>query len=407
MNDNKRVIYIYSAFQFFFSLLIWIPVFYEYQKQIGLNDVEIFRIQSLYYLAFLFLEIPTGYLADRIGYKSCLKWGALTLVAANMLPIFVQNYDGFLWHFFLIALARSFISGASAAYLYDYLAQNNSQQEFKKVEGKARAYGLIGKVACWAVIGALMKWHLTLPYWLTTASAAVSVYFAFVLPDVVKTRDLNSKIVNLNHFGHAFKHLITNKYLIFIVLQGIGIFTLVRIAQVNLYQPILNSKSFDLVAFGWIMALMTLFEALGSAYPEKLQRWMSDLNAVSFTTLVMAASLMMIPFVGQNGVIFALILFSIASGASFPIQKQLMNDAIVGAAQYRATLLSLESLVDRAACAWMASLIGASLSAGKLNDFLVYSGLITIAFILLLHFVLSGVKFRRRRQQLAFEKGVL
>lgn len=401
--SNKGVIYLYTAFQFFFSLLVWIPIFYAYQKQIGLSDVEIFRIQSLYYIAFLVLEIPTGYLADRLGYKTCLKWGAATLVIANLLPIWAQNYDGFLWHFFLIALARSFISGASAAYLYDYLAQTNSQQEFKKIEGKARAWGLIGKVACWSVVGVLMKWHLTLPYWLTSFSALLSVYFAFALPEVVKTQSLTK----FNHFGSAMKHLASNKYLIFIVLQGVGIFTLVRIAQVNLYQPILNSKNFDLVSFGWIMSLMTLFEALGSAYPEKLQRWMKDRTAVSFTTLIMALSLMIIPVVGQSGVVLALILFSIASGLSFPIQKQLMNDAIVGATQYRATLLSLESLVDRAACAWMASLIGSSLTEGKLDNFLIYSGLVTIAFIILLSLILNGVKIRRRHQKLILEKSAL
>lgn len=399
---NKSVIYIYTAFQFFFSLLVWIPVFYAYQKQIGLSDTEIFRIQSLYYIAFLVLEIPTGLLADRLGYLSCLKWGAATLVVANLLPIYAQNYNGFLWHFFLIALARSFISGASAAYLYDYLAQKNCQQEYKKIEGKARAWGLIGKVACWAFVGAMMKWHLTLPYWITSISALISLYFAFALPDVVKTQSLTK----LNHFGSAMKHLFSNKYLIFIVLQGIGIFTLVRIAQVNLYQPILNSKNFDLVAFGWIMSVMTLFEALGSAYPEKLQRWMKDRTAVSFTTFVMALSLIVIPFVGQAGVVIALIVFSVASGLAFPIQKQLMNDAIVGATQYRATLLSLESLVDRAACAWMASLIGASLTEGKLDTFLVNSGFVSIGFVVALSLILNGVKIRRRRR-LVLNNGVL
>ena len=83
------------------------------------------------------------------------------------------------------------------------------------------------------------------------------------------------------------------------------------------------------VAFGWLLSVMTLVEALGSAYPEKLQRWMKDRTAVSFTTFVMALSLIVIPFVGQVGVVFALIIFSVASGLSFPIQKQLMNYAIV------------------------------------------------------------------------------
>src|SRR5690606_6775932 len=65
----------YYAFQFFFNLLLWIPVFYEFQKQLGLDDPQIFRIQSVYYLVFCFLEIPTGAFADRFGYRRSLIWG--------------------------------------------------------------------------------------------------------------------------------------------------------------------------------------------------------------------------------------------------------------------------------------------------------------------------------------------
>ncbi len=394
--NNKRVVFIYSAFQFFFSLLIWIPVFYEYQKQIGLNDSEIFRIQSLYYILFCLLEIPTGYLADRVGYTKCIKWGAATLVLANLLPIFAQNYSGFLWHFFLIALARSFISGASAAYLYDYLGQHNAAADFKKIEGKARAYGLLGKVVCWALVGALMKWHLTLPYWITAVSAAVSLYFAYQLPEILKTQ----KVQKISEAGAAVKHLFQSPYLFFIILQGIGLFTLVRIVQVNLYQPILNSKNFDLIAFGWIMSLMTVFEAIGSAYPDKIQKIMRDRNAVSFTTIIMSLALLLMPFSNQIGVVLCLILFSLAAGFSFPIQKQLINDAM-GTTPFRATILSFESIVDRAVCAWMASLIGASLSGGHLNDFLIHSALVSILFIALLSLVFHTVKSRKQKLKTA------
>jgi MFS family permease len=392
-DKNKRVIFLYSAFQFFFSLLVWIPVFYEYQKQIGLSDTQIFRIQSIYYLAFCFLEIPTGFLADKVGYRKCLKWGAWTLVFANLLPIFSQNYPGFLWHFMLIAVSRSFISGASAAYLYDYLDQHNAAAEYKSVEGKARAYGLIGKVVCWAAVGALMKWHITLPYWATAISAAVAVYYAYALPEVVKTQSLQK----LTDAAGAVKHLFSNAYLFFVVLQGIGIFTLVRICQVNLYQPILKSKNFDLISFGWIMSIMTLFEALGSAYPNVLKRWMKDRVAVSLTTIIMALSLFLIPYGQQVATVLCLVLFSLASGLAFPIQKQLMNDAIKGATQFRATILSLESIVDRAVCAWMATQLGVFIDGGRLNDFLIYSGVITLSFISLLTLAFQFGKSRRQR----------
>ncbi|MEI7528845.1 MAG: MFS transporter, partial [Elusimicrobiota bacterium] len=87
-DDVKKIVRLYYGFQFFFPLLLWLPVFYEYQKRMGLNDHQIFGIQSLYYLAFFLLEIPTGFFADVWGYRQSMRVGAATLVLSNLLPIF-------------------------------------------------------------------------------------------------------------------------------------------------------------------------------------------------------------------------------------------------------------------------------------------------------------------------------
>jgi predicted MFS family arabinose efflux permease len=386
MKESKKILFIYTAFQFFYSLLVWIPIFYEYQKQIGMSDVEIFHIQSIYYLVFCFLEIPTGYLADRVGYKKCLFSGAGTLILANLIPVFFQNYSGLLWHFLLIALSRSFVSGASSAYLYELLQQKKIQHEYAKIEGKARSVSLLGKVFCWAIVGVLMKWHLTLPYLFTSLNALLSLIFVFFLPEISpqKINPQNS----LKQTFLALKNIRQDFYLIFIIFQGIGLFTLTRLCQVNLYQPILDSKSFSLYAFGWVMSLMTLSEAIGSYVPHFFQRFAHNRRIVSLTTTVMGMSLFLIPFCEKSGTFFLLVIFSLASGIAFPIQKQLINDALKESNQFRATLLSVESIIDRAVCAWMASLIGISLKEGKLNDFLIQAGILTCLGIIALSSIL-------------------
>lgn len=407
MRENKKALFSYTAFQFFYTLLIWVPVFYEYQKQSGLSDLEIFRIQTLYYIVFCFLEIPTGYLADRIGYKKCLLLGALTLVFANLFPIYSQSYPGFLWHFLLIALSRSFISGASSAYLYEFLQETNSQHEYAKIEGKARALSLMGKVFCWAIVGLLMKWHFTLPYWMTALNATCSLFFALSLPEIS-----TQKISHKNCFKKTFQALRDihhDYYLIFIIFQGIGIFTLTRLCQVNLYQPILNSKNFTLFSFGWILSLMTLSEALGSYYPHRIQCLFNNRRIVSITTLLMGASLCLIPFYAKTGTVFLLLIFSLASGVSYPIQKQLINDALETKNKFRATLLSLESIIDRGVCAWMASLVGLYLEQKKLNSLLTKAGLFTCFGIMFLSFtflIIRKLYKNKNKFDLDLNKGI-
>ncbi|OVE80666.1 hypothetical protein BVY03_05710, partial [bacterium K02(2017)] len=173
----KKVTYLYIGFQLFFSLFLWLPVFYEFQLQIGLSKTEFFNIQSLYYLSFCFLEVPTGWLADRWGYRKTLIIGAIILSVSNALPVALPIYNGILWHFLLLATARSFISGAASAYLYEYLKQKKATDIYKTIEGKGRAWGLIGKVCCWPFVGILMSIYLALPYVITTLFSLCSVYF--------------------------------------------------------------------------------------------------------------------------------------------------------------------------------------------------------------------------------------
>jgi MFS family permease len=235
---------LYQGFQFCFGMLFWLPVFYEYQRRIGLGDPEIFSIQSLYYVAFCLLEIPTGLVADQLGYRRSMRAGALVLVLANLLPVLLPSYQGMLWHFMLVALARSFVSGASSAWLYGYLHQQGNANEYKDAEGRARAYSLLGKVVGFAGVGAMMEWHLGLPYWLTVASALASLGFAMALPDVRPEAPGDPAEAGARaRVGRSLAMVRGSPALMLIMLQGVAIFVLARICQVNLFQPILASKA--------------------------------------------------------------------------------------------------------------------------------------------------------------------
>jgi len=387
----KRLFFTFNAFQFFFSLLLWVPIFYEYQKRIGLNDTEIFRIQSIYYLVFCLLEIPTGYLADLLGYRLCLILGSITLIIANIWVPFAPTYIGFLSHFILIALARSFVSGASSAYLYETLHQQSALEEYKEAEGRARAYSLVGKVICWAMVGPIMQWHLTLPYWLTALNASIGLVFAFLLP--------NTKIAHKSRasISEIFSILYTNPYLVLIMFQGVALFVLQRICQVNLFQPILQNKGFSVVTYGMVMALMTIFEAIGAFKSKWVRRYLNDLNAVFVFTFFSGISFLFLSFHSFMGIdlkivtITSLCLFSYVMGISFPIQRQLMNQAIPEP-RLRASLLSSESIIDRAVNSMVASSLGLALASGQLLLFLKKSAFYSVLSVLMIALLIRVVK---------------
>ncbi|MEU8890876.1 MFS transporter [Streptomyces sp. NPDC048442] len=402
----RRIIRLNYGFQLLFNLLWWMPVFYAYQKAAGLSDGQIFGIQSIYYVAFCLFEIPTGLIADRIGTRNCLRAGAVVMTAANLAPVFSASYTGFLVHFLAIAAGRSLTSGAASAYLYDGLRAEKCDEHYLKAEGTARALGLAAKVVCWPLVGPLMAVAHAAPYVLSAVSAAGSLACAVALPRLAGagggTGGGTEKPAGggrrggafLRDAGSALRCVASSRWLALVMVQGVAVFTLSRICQVNLFQPILLDHGIAEASHGGVLAAMTVAEAVASARPQWLSRRLTPVAWVSILSLALAGTLAAMTLGGPWVVVGLLCLFAAGTGFAYPIQRKLVNDAVPAHAP-RATLLSIESIVDRAVCALAAVAAGAYLSAGHLDALLWHSALATAvllgAFQLLLR---SGVLHR-------------
>ncbi|MGI5335971.1 MFS transporter [Streptomyces sp. CA-181903] len=399
----RRIIRLNYGFQLLFNLLWWMPVFYAYQKEAGLSDGQIFGIQSIYYVAFCLFEIPTGLIADRIGTRNCLRAGAVVMTAANLAPVVSASYAGFLVHFLAIAAGRSLTSGAASAYLYDGLRAEKCDEHYMRAEGTARALGLVAKVVCWPLVGPLMAVTHPAPYVLSAASAAGSLACAVALPRLAGagggtegTGGGRGGGAFLRDAGAALRCVASSRWLALLMVQGVAIFTLSRICQVNLFQPILLDHGIAEASHGSVMAAMTVAEAAASARPQWLSRRLSPVAWVSVLSLALAVSLAAMTLGGPWAVVALLCLFAAATGFAYPVQRKLVNDAVPADAP-RATLLSVESIVDRAVCALAAIAVGAYLAAGRLDALLWHSALATAVLIGVLHLLLRGGAVRRER----------
>ncbi len=383
----RRIIRLNYGFQLLFNLLWWMPVFYAYQKAAGLSDGQIFGIQSIYYVAFCLFEIPTGLIADRIGTRNCLRAGAVVMTAANLAPVVSASYTGFLVHFLAIAAGRSLTSGAASAYLYDGLRAEQCDEHYLRAEGTARALGLAAKVVCWPLVGPLMSLAHAAPYMLSAASAAGSLACAIALPRIAGAGGGTDTGGGgrrggalLRDAGSALRCVASSRWLALVMVQGVAVFTLSRICQVNLFQPILLDHGIAEASHGGVLAAMTVAEAVASARPQWLGRRLPPVAWVSILSLALAGTLAAMTLGGPWAVVALLCLFAAATGFAYPIQRKLVNDAVPAHAP-RATLLSIESIVDRGVCALAAVAAGAYLSAGHLDALLWHSALATVVLL--------------------------
>ncbi|MDT0379797.1 MFS transporter [Streptomyces sp. DSM 42041] len=407
----KRLIRLNNGFQLLFNLLWWMPVFYQYQRDAGLSDAQIFAIQGAYYVSFCVLEIPTGFLADRIGHRRALQLGAAVMVAANLIPVASPSVTGFLLHFLTIATARSLVSGAASAYLYESLHARGAGAHYVQAEGTARSIGLWAKIGCWPLVGVLMQMRQELPYVLTAVCALGALACAIALPRLAAPTSMRTAPAPSAATGPADGEregkgtgLLTSLFgalAVFrrssalgpLMLQGVALFTLARICQVNLFQPLLIDKDVPLTQHGAILSAMTVAEAVASARPEWLRRRLADTTSVTVLSLVLAFTLAATTVAGGAGTVVWLCLFAAATGLAFPIQRNLVNSAIPDS-RHRATLLSLESMLDRGVCALAAVAVGAYLAADRLDALLVHSALGTCVLLAAVALVLR--RLRRR-----------
>jgi MFS family permease len=380
MAQARRLIWLYYAFQITVTLMLWLPIFYQYQKQMGLSDGQILDIQSIYYVSFCLLELPTGFLADRLGHRGCMRVGAALHILTHALPVVWVTYWGFVCHWLLLALSRSLISGAASAYVYNQLEQLGQAELYKETEGRGRAWSLAVKVVGFTLTDPLTQLHVTLPYTASALSAVVSTVIAWRFPPALRS---TREQFEPPRVGRAFKLLLGHPKMLVVMLQGVALFTLTRIVQVNVFQPLLLAQGFVVSQFGRILALNTLFEALGSAYPTIFRRWLRDLHMVFLLTLAMGLCCWGLARGGSWNCLIWLNVFAVVTGLAYPIQRQVMNEHIPDS-NYRASLLSAESLVDRAVCAWVAHALGVALTQGVMPAFLQAAAIASVTSCVLL-----------------------
>jgi MFS family permease len=94
-------------------------------------------------LALMALEVPTGWFADRFGYRRSLIVGSLVQVAGMVCCWLADGIPGLVAACVLVALGDAFRSGADQALLYRTCVVIGREHEFQKIEARARAVQVI------------------------------------------------------------------------------------------------------------------------------------------------------------------------------------------------------------------------------------------------------------------------
>lgn len=150
------------------------PVFFLYFSE-NLSLQRVLQLESIYYLAVVLMEVPSGYFSDKVGRKATLLISSISLTIAYALFVINGSFAVFVAAQVCLAAGIAFNSGTDTSFHFDSLKALKRDEEYEDREAIVARNGFIAGALAALLGGALGMIDLWLAYALSLAAAVVSV----------------------------------------------------------------------------------------------------------------------------------------------------------------------------------------------------------------------------------------
>jgi len=272
----------------FFSSLIFVgPIIVLFMQSRTLSYKEIMLLQSIFAIATVILEIPTGIIADKLGRKTTIVVASFIMVIAHITYMLSYSFYGFLAGEILFALSFALFSGSKEALLYDTLIELNITNQFKKINGRISAIAFYSAAVGSIIGGLLAKISLDFVFYANTASLIFAPLVAITLKEPKSDK---CKEKSLNILKSGFKNIFLNgSNLKYIILFSAVVYAFNQ-SVFWLYQPYLKQSGVDLVYFGIIFASFNIVAAIGSKKAYEIEKKLGLMGSFLLITLLVSLS---------------------------------------------------------------------------------------------------------------------
>jgi len=183
---NVRLLTAFAAIQF---VLFPIPIITLFWKdQIGLSLTDIMVLQAIFGLAVVLFEFPSGYLADRVGYRRSLLAGTTLLMAGWLVYTRGESFWAIAAAETILGAASAFMSGADRALLWVSLESAGRAGHYTRWDGRIRAVSQSAEAMSAAAGGWLYAVGPRWPFWLQVPSAGLALLTAAMLREAPHAR---------------------------------------------------------------------------------------------------------------------------------------------------------------------------------------------------------------------------
>lgn len=276
----------YSWFKVF-TKRVYLPLIAIQLVNVGKVTVEEIAIISVITSVFtVLLQLPTGYIADKLGNRFAILLGSSISAVSPLLYILSPSFGGGLAASLLFFGGFAFQSGAIEAFMHDTLVALGKEKEYSKVMGRAQSYGLIGNVVLITLVPATYAINQRLPFILGFISLLMMVWLAASFTYPTDHNDKKTK----NPFA-AVRNIVTLQNIALFIFAG---FTAGVANRASEYRELLFQEIGVAVAlFGFLLAISSIVGAIMGRYVHILDKlkpmnfYLFDLSIMSICILLM------------------------------------------------------------------------------------------------------------------------
>lgn len=357
---------------------IWIL----YLAERGFSLAEIGLAESVFHLAPITLELPSGSLADVAGRKWTLAIGPALAGVSSLLMLRADSLWWLLPAMYASGASFAFRSGADQAFLYDSLAETSRQGRYAALYGRllSLSYVMLA-VSMWAG-GLLADRDFRWAFLLAAAVSFAAAGLALTLREPRRERAPQAGI--LRNVAEAARVVRQNPGLGWLLAFTTGLATLVTL--IALYaQAVFSGHGMAPSRVSFLIGASLLLTAAGSWASGRIGARVGFARfAVAATVAATAAALGL----GGAGVAVATglyLLHEVFAGVFEPMVSARLNGGLPSA--QRATILSIEGFLFSVTMVWAFPLFG--LAAERFGWLAAYGAAAAAVIALLLGWLAS------------------
>ena len=290
------------------------------------------------------LEIPSGYMSDKIGHKQALITSRVLMLLSTTFFLFAHNITFLMLGGIFLSAGAAFLSGTGSAFMHETLRGLKREQDYVSVMGKVSSIGFAVPIVFMVLVPFLVSVSYTTPFIMALVIDLIGLWAALSLtvPPVPQEhieeigatnfRQVMQEGYRLNYFSLAlFSGIISG------MLFGVGGFR----------APYQTFLEIPVIWYGVFFGIGRALASLMLAYSGKIKKFFTFLSFYRFQLILYPLLIIILGTISTWWIaVFAFIVINAFQWGLSKIDGGYQMD-IIRSSKFKATLLSTGSQIDQ------------------------------------------------------------